>query len=46
MDINNLNQLDYIEERVHPEDEMYLFFTTHPAHRENHLGRISKVVKG
>jgi 2-polyprenyl-3-methyl-5-hydroxy-6-metoxy-1,4-benzoquinol methylase len=37
VEINNLNHLGVIEEKVHPDDEMYLFFTTHPAHKDNPL---------
>lgn len=31
------NQYGNIETKVHPKDEMYLFFTTHPAHKDTPL---------
>ena len=37
MDIYNTPQFATIEKKVHPKDEMYLFFTTHPAHKDNSL---------
>lgn len=46
MDMNNLNQLEGIEEKVHPDDEMYLFFTTHPAHKDRPLQSYFESGKG
>jgi SAM-dependent methyltransferase len=35
--MDNSNQYSHIETKVHPMDEMYLFFTSHPDHKDTPL---------